>query len=277
MLIRIVLLILGLLTAAPLAYAFLNDDGAVGLYALPGVILLAIGIVFKPELDWAYYKRYPRDLDQEIVRLLETKQPSWYARLDMAQRRELRQRTFMTQLGLDFKPQGEEGEALPADIEALIAAQAARLSMRLSPKQYVPGAFENIVVYKNPFPSPQHPDRFHASELYAPDGVIMLSLHQALPACLHPEEYFNISLYEFARAFEYANQGLWPAPPEVPQYDRLLRLTLGRDHTWVQQAVGLDEIDDLAVAVVLWMDFPEAFAKTVPALNDQLTRRIEDV
>ena len=272
--IRLLIAVLGLLAAVPLLFAFLNDDGSLGFYSIPFVIALALGIIFKPELDWAYYTRYPADLDPRIVELLEVKRPKWYADLSTRDRLHLRQRTALTLLGLDFKPQGLiDDEGLPADVEALLAAQAARLSMRLSPKQSIPAPFENIVVYKHPFPSPQYPERFHASELYPEDGVVMLSLHQALPACLDPQEYFNIALYEWARAFELSIHGGTATRPAVPTCSEMLHALLARPEPWIVDAIGLPTVDDLAVAQVLRLDFPEAFAKTYPALARALSER----
>ncbi len=272
--VRLLIVLLGLLSAAPLGYAFLNDSGATGLYAIPFVIALALAVIFKPELDWAYYTRYPPDLEKPVILLLETKQPAWYKRLTTVDRLALRRRTALTLLGLDFKPQGMEDGSLPGDIEALIAAQAARLTVGLSPKHAIPEPFEHIVVYRHPFPSPQFPDQFHASELYAEDGVIMLSLHQALPALLDPHEYFNIALYEWARAFELAWYGKGAASPTVPTCEDMLRDVLARPSSWVFDAVGLSIVDDLAVAQTLRLDFPEAFAKTYPTLASELERRL---
>ncbi len=272
--VRLLIAVLSLLAAAPLAYAFLNDSGGAGVYAVPFVIALALAIVFRPELEWAYYTRYPHDLDPRIVGLLDAKQPSWYAHLSTRERLLLRQRTFLTLLGLDFKPQGLDDGGLPADVEALIAIQAARLSLGLSPKRAIPEPFENVVVYKHPFPSPQFPELFHASEIYTEDGVVMLSLHQALPAALDPEEYFNIALYEWARAFEISLHGLRATRPEVPTCQQMLSEILDRPPSWVMDAVGLPSVDDLAVAQVLRLDFPAAFAKTYPALVTPLAQRL---
>ncbi len=271
--VRLLLVALGLLAAAPLVYAFLYDDGGVGLWSVPFIILLALGFVFKPELDWAYYTRYPVDLDGRITELLDVKQPRWYSQLSAPDRLALRQRTALTLMGLDFKPQGLGDDALPADVEALLAAQVARISIGLSPKLIIPAPFENVVVYKHPFPSPQYPRVFHASELFAEDGVIMLSLHQALPATLDPQEYFNIALYEWARAFELFLHGATAARPPTPTTAEMLDAALGRPGSWVVDAIGLPVVDDLAVAQVLRLDFPEAFAKTYPALGTELASR----
>lgn len=268
--VRLLLLVLGLLTAAPLALAFVRDDGTYGLYAIPGAVLLAVAFVFKPELDWAYYTRRPADLDAPIVKVLEGKRPPWYADLAEADRLRLRQRTHLTVLGLDFKPQTQEDTELPADIEALLAAQLARLTFRLPPTHAIPLPYEHVVVYTHPFPSRQFPEHFHACELYAEDGVVLLSLHQALPAVLDPREYFNVTLYEWVRACARA----WDVtpPPDLPEWPEALRGALGYGERWVREAIGLphEAIDNTAVLQVLRLDFGEAFAKTFPSAAESL-------
>ena len=275
--VRLLLLVLGLLTAAPLALAFARGDGQLALYAVPGAVLLAVALVFKPELDWAYYTRRPADLDAPVVKLLEAKRPRWYDELPEADRLRLRQRTHLTVLGLDFKPQTQEETELPGDFAALLAAQLARLTWRLAPKHAIPFPYENVVVYPHPFPSRQFPHDFHASELYDEDGVVLLSLHQALPGTLDPQEYFNVALYEWVRACMRA----WgtTSADGLPTWEGALREMLGYEERWVREGIGLpaEAIDGAAVLQVLRLDFPSAFAKTYPSLAvvlaDQLKPR----
>ena len=272
--VRFLITLLALSALVPLGLAFVNDDAGTALYAVPGAILFAVAFVFRPELEWAYYRRYPSDLGAPVVKLLETKLPGYYARLDETQRLALRQRTELTASGLDFKPQTQESTTLPADFAALLAIQLARLTVGLSPKHTIPQPFEIVVVYRHPFPSRQFPEHVHNSELFEGDGVVLLSLHQALPAAMDPGEYFNIALYEWVRACGIA----WDvrAVPDLPDYPTALREVLGREAFWVRDAIGLpdEHIDDTAVLHVLRLDFPEAFAKTYPALAQRLNEAL---
>ena len=268
--VRLLITLLALSALIPLGLAVANDDAAVALYAVPGALLFAVAFVFRPELEWAYYRRYPSDLGAPVVKLLETKLPGYYARLSEGERLALRQRTELTASGLDFKPQTQEATTLPADFAALLAIQLARLTVGLSPKHTIPQPFEIVVVYRHPFPSRQFPEHVHNSELYEEDGVVLLSLHQALPAAMDPSEYFNIALYEWVRACGIA----WGVPEveDLPDYATALDAVLGREPYWVRDAIGLPDeaIDDTAVLQVLRLDFPEAFAETYPALHDRL-------
>ena len=272
--VRLLLLVLGLAAAAPLALAFLRDDGQLALLAIPGAVLLAVALVFKPELDWAYYTRRPADLDAPIVRLLEGKRPPWYAELPEPERLRLRRRTHLTALGLDFRPQTQEETELPADLGALLAAQLARLTYRFAPAHAIPTPYEHVVVYTHPFPSRQYPEDFHASELYDEDGVVLLSIHQALPAALDPREYFNVALYEWVRACKRA----WRTREAegLPPWPEALREATGYEERWVREGIGLPEgaIDGAAVLEVLRLDFPEAFAKTYPDLAAEMAARL---
>ena len=272
--VRLLIALLALAALAPLTLAFLNDDSGLALYAIPPALLFAVAFVFRPELEWAYYTRFPSDLDAPIVRLLETKLPAYYARLNERDRLALRQRTELTASGLDFKPQTQEPTELPADFAALIAIQLARLTVGLSPKHAVPTPFEIVVIYRHPFPSRQFPEHVHNSELYAEDGVVLLSLHQALPAALEPEEYFNIALYEWVRACRLAWGRSDDALGELPRWQDALAETLQRPASWIADAVALPELDNVAVLHVLRLDFPEAFAKTYPTHAATLAREL---
>lgn len=265
--VRLIIALLGLATLAPLAIAFLSNDDAVAYYAIPAAVAFAVAFVFKPELDWAYYTRYPSDLDAPVVRLLEAKRPGYYARRTPAERLALRQRTALTVMGLDFKPQTQESTELPEDFAALLAIQLARLTVGLPPKHAIPIPFEVVVVYRHPFPSRQYPKLAHNSELYPEDGVVLVSLHQALPAALDPDEYFNITLYEWIRACRRVwGRTAVQYDEGLPEWRDALTAMLARPSTWIGDAVGLPELDNVAVLQVLRLEFPAAFAVAYPEL-----------
>ena len=265
MIVRSVLALLLVVTLVILGLGFLRDDGQLAMWALPPLLVAAVLFVFRPQLEWAWRRRYPADLDDDLVRLLETRRPPWYARLSAADQLALRQRVALMVDGFDFRVQSQEERTMPADLAALLVAQAARLSLLTG--VLIPEPFETVVVYRHPFPSPQFPEQLHHSELYAPDGVILLALPYAVPGAAESQTYFNLALYEFARAYATVLPPPSAPAPTLPPWPEAVRAVVGAEPTWVTGAIGLEEVDAPAVFVVLALDFPEAFAKTYPALR----------
>ncbi len=248
-----------------------RDDGDLAIWLLPPLLAAAILYVFRPQLEWALLQRKPVDLDHDLVRMLDTRLPSWYAELSSAQRLTLRQRIALLVTGFEYKVQSAEERELPGDLAVLIVSQAARLS--LASDILIPLPFETIVVYRHPFPSPQYPRAMHNSEIFAEDGVLMFNLQIAIPGVNEARTYFNVVLYEFARVYEQVNGNKDTIHAAVPPWAEMVAAVVGAEPNWVAGAVGLKEIDDLGVAIVLALDFAEAFAKTYPELDRELRRR----
>ena len=271
MLVRAVLISLLLATLVIAGLAVYRDDGGLALYTVPLLLALTLLYVFRPQLEWALMRKNPTDLDEELVRMFETRLPPWYESLDPQARKMLRERTALLETGFEFRVQSAEDRELPGDLAAILISQAARLS--LGTDILVPLPFETIVIYRHPFPSPQFPHDFHHSEIFTEDGVLMFSLPIAIPGVMESRTYFNIVLYEFARVFEEVGSGGELIGAALPPWPEAVAAVVGADPTWVSGAVGLPDIDALAVATVLFLDFPEAFAKTYPELDRELRRR----
>ena len=252
--VRLLIVLLAVATAVPLALAWRADDGAVAVYAVPFALAFAAALAFRPQLDWAYYRRRPADLEAPVRALFAAQLPGYYQALDADAQRRFRERVFLTRLGLDFKPMAMgDAEELPPDLQALLASQLARVLDGLPRFTVTP--FETVVVYRHPFDSPEHPGVFHHSELYAEDGVLIFNLEYALPGILRPRERFNVVLYEWLRAAAQADPPVaLPTPPDGPWEDLVARLAR-RTPDWVTGAVGLEVVDETAVKRVLAMEF----------------------
>ena len=276
MLIRVFITGLATLAVGLLAAGILLESSALGLAAVPFVIGLVLALAFRPQLEYAYLRRRPRDLDEPLVKLLETQAPPWYAERDEDARARLRRLTVLVQRAFDFRGQGFPGGEVPDDVQALLASQAARA---LEPSDRVTmEPVETMVVYKHAFPSPRFPEHWHHSELFAEDGVVLLDMERAVPGIMTPRTYFNVALYECIRGATLAATAPAYPPdlPDLPDWRAAAKALAGAEPNWVAGNIGLPEefIDGEAVLQVLRLDFAEAFAKTYPAAAAHLAPRL---
>lgn len=215
-------------------------DESYSVYIIPCALVLAIIYVFNPQINWWWYKRRPPKLDPPIRMLLE-KQHAFYRQLPPAEQERFRQRVALYMIAHEYMPQAME--SVPDDVKAVVAINAVYLSF--GQEDFIMEPFERIVIYPKPFPSPQFPEKFHASELYEEDGVLLFAAEQLMRSFLQPGQYYNTGLHEFAKVFLHLHPDAgWPEPGE---------------NTWEM----LEEISRFSrEAIVQWINLPEA---AVPA------------
>lgn len=259
MLIRGILAILSLATFTLLVLAFYFDNSTLGLIAFPLLIGVAIIYTFKPQIDWWYFSRNTPDLETPIVELFKQQLPDYYQKKSIDQQLKFRQKTFMCQLGVDWKMQEKELKEAPEDISSLIASQFARVL----PNQddYLLGKFEKVILYRHPFPSPNYPKLWHSSELFAEDGVILLSIEQAIPGIVNPKQHFNLALYEIVRAANIS--GITTTPSGLKDWKTIIKEVTGHSSEWVEKSVGIPDLDNVAIHKVLEMEFGDDYQMTL--------------
>jgi len=222
--------------------------------AIPLVVAAAVLYTMMPQLEWAYYVRRPRDLEKPIQGLFAARLPAWYQSMSQSEQKTFRERVFLARLGTDVKGQGFEDGEVPVDVESLIVSQLVRVAAPSG--RYVIEPFETVVVYQHPFPSPEFPEQWHSSELYAEDGVVLLSLEAALPGIFEPRNHFNIALYEWARAALSVNDRTSQTKENI-DWQSAVQSIAGKAPEWVSDAIGLGEheVDGSAVLEVLRLEF----------------------
>jgi hypothetical protein len=235
-------------------------------YIVPQVLIIALIYVLAPQINWWWYQQRPPDLKPKIRLLIERHLP-YYQRLAAPEQDRFRKRAALYVHAQDFKPQGLE--IVPEDLKAAAAACAVQLTF--GQKDFLLPRFEHIIFYPHPFPSPQFPENFHASEIYEPDGVILFSAEQFMPGFLQPRQYYNIGLHEYAKAFMASYPDL--EYPELPAdiWGRLERIS-GMSQAAIQRWINLKEISPQAAAIVHFFTYPEAFQAALPELYEQYAR-----
>lgn len=226
---------------------------------LPLAILLALVIVFSPQINWWWYNKHPPELDKIIINWLE-EYHLFYQKLSKPNQLRFRQRVALFMMGQRYMGRNEE-EEIEEDIKAFIACNAVQLTFGLP--NFMMGKFENIVVYPKSFPSPTYPKDWHYSELYDEDGVLLFSRDQLIAGMTHQPMFLLIGLYEYAKALFIINPS-WEKPELSSQDIAALESISKINNEEVKKTIGLDEIDWNALAVHHFLQFPKEMQAILP-------------
>lgn len=225
---------------------------------------LAMLFVFSPQIDWWWYRRRPPELDESFRGLLRQQYP-FYMQLSPEKKLKFRQRVALFRLAKDFMPQGME--EVPEDIQLFVALSGVHLTFGW--EEYLLPKFEKIIIYPHPFPSPQYPEQFHASEVFAEDGVVLFSAQHLVKGVLEPQRYFPVGLYEMARVMLLSYpEKRWPILRE-DSWEPLERIS-GVSREALVQYMNLEDLNLLAVAMVYFLISPQSFRREWPQLFGQL-------
>ncbi len=236
--------------AAPFAFWFLaalyrawRMDGEGAIWMAAPFLALAIIFILAPQINWWWWKRNTPDLPEGLADLLE-KQCPFYQKLTTNEKADFRGRVFMSMHGYDFLGKAFPKDAVPVDLKAIIAANAVTVSWPR--KEFLFRKFEKIVVYPQAFPTPRF-QSLHGSEMQAEEGLVIFSGELLIKSFLQPLLYFNVGLYEFARAAMKS----WPDEPwpEFAEADWLgFQQVMPFSKGLVEAQIGLPGVDLTAVA-----------------------------
>jgi hypothetical protein len=229
-------------------------------YLVASFVMVPVIYMLEPQINWWWYQRRPPDLPDKLRHLVNTQLP-FYQELSVENKTRFRQRMALFMEANEFMPQGME--AVPPDLKAVVAASAVQLTFGL--EKYLFPKFENVVIYPHPFPSPQYPEHWHASEIYPEDGVVIFSAEQLMAGFLQPQRYFHIGLYEYARIFATSHpEVVFPTFKEA-DWEKLERIS-GFSQDFIEKWIGLPGVDIQAVAIAHFFIFPEKFKAELPAV-----------
>ncbi|MCB0662014.1 MAG: zinc-dependent peptidase [Saprospiraceae bacterium] len=227
-------------------------------YVAPAVIALAVIYVLSPQIDWWWYKRKPPKLDPMVETLLNRYDP-FFKTLFPKEKKLYKDRISLFMIAHDYMPQGME--SVPTDIKGLIAASAVRLTFGL--EDYLLKKFEQIIVYPHPFPSPQFPEKFHASENFEEDGVIMFSIEQFMLGFMQTNQYYHLGLHEFFNVYRNSYP-MVPYPTFSDDFWVKLPQVSGLKKEAIERFVGLPQDDVLPVGAVHFFTHAKRFKAVFP-------------
>jgi hypothetical protein len=228
-------------------------------------LMLTVTWVFSPQINWWWYLRHPPKIDPRLMTIVENS--PFYQGLSATEKVRFGQRVFMITLGKNFMrpaPPGSDkrmDEQVPPDLKAIFGSAVAQLTFGL--EEFMLGKFENIIIYPHLFVTPQYPHQAHPSELFEEDGVLLFSADELVQGVTQPYNFFNIGLYETARAFQILHPEKMPnLPPSV--WDELKRVGWGATEAAI--SLNLLEPDIFGVAAVNFWTFPEKMRQEMPEL-----------
>jgi Mlc titration factor MtfA (ptsG expression regulator) len=146
-----------------------------------------------------WLERFPRRVGQPTRELFERFLP-YYTRLDEAKKIRFEQRYTNFFIQKAFQVHGPE--EVPGDLRALISATAVQLTMGLD--EYIYPRLGVVVLFQNPFITPDLPTIPHAMEIKREDyDTVILSMDGFAKGLTRPAEYYHIGLHIFARALQW--------------------------------------------------------------------------
>jgi len=235
-------------------------------YIVPFVIGLALIFSFSPQINWWWYQRHPPELTGKLRGLLERFLP-YYQRLAEPEKKRFRHRVALYIEANDFMAKGMD-EVSP-DLKVVAAACAVQLTF--GKQDFLMNSFEHLVFFPQPFPSPQYPENYHASEIFEEDGVILFSAEQLMKGFFTPHKFYNVGLHEYAKVFERSFPDLaFPALSDT-HWQELQQIS-GFTHEWIGAWINLEDIPLRAVSITHFFTFPQQFYALLPDLYEQYAR-----
>lgn len=216
---------------------------------IPIIVSMAVLYVMQPEIDKWYVKKHPLKLPKGMLRFIEDHLPT-YRLMNAEQKRDFETSTSIFLRSASFMPQGFE--IVPEDLKVVLAANASLLTaFRPEWKEKI-HAFDNVVIYKHAFPSPQFPKYLHTSELYAKDKVLLFCADHFMKAFRFPQQFFNTAMYEWSKVL------FMDVPPEFDlDLEALPEISTFQNEDVINY-IGLPEsyIQWEAVATTYFFSFP---------------------
>ncbi len=238
-----------LMLGAVLVISYVLGYSQYSFWLIPLVITLAALYVLHPEIDRWYVKNNPLKLPKGMLRFIEDHVP-FYRLMNATQKKDFESATSIFLKNTTFMPQGFE--RVPEDLKVVLAANAHILTAFQPHWHKKLQPYENIVIYRHPFPSPQYPKYLHSSELYVKDQVLLFCADHFMKAFRFPQQFFNTAMYEWAKVLFIE---------KAPEFDvnlQALPEISGFQNSVVIEYIGLPEpyIQWEAVATTYFFTFP---------------------
>jgi Mlc titration factor MtfA (ptsG expression regulator) len=185
--------------------------------------------------------------------------------MDTKQRKAFESATSVFLLNTTFMPQGFE--RVPEDLKVVVAANAHILTAFRPEWHKKYEDFNNIVIYRHLFPSPQFQEYLHSSELFFKDKVLLFCADHFMKAFRFPDQFFNIAMYEWAKVL-FVDQ-----PPEFEVNLQALPEISGFQNSDIVDYVGLPEpyIQWEAVATTYFFIFSVRYKMHMPNSYDKIS------
>ncbi len=231
---------------------------------IPSVICIAIIYVFHRQIDYWWQEKYPNNLDEKERDLVLRFSP-FYNKLNEDDKLIFEQRMYTFVNGKEFSAMGAQAETVPHDIKIIVAMIVIEITFNQK-KNYCLDHFDQIIMYKHPFGSPNH-QFLHTLETYPEDGVLIFALDYFSSAMQDRTRFYHIGYHLFADAFIY----------EFPNKDYPLDLTwevieqsCGFSREQILAVIGFETVDLLPITIYMYFVFGDTLKKVDARIYDQL-------
>lgn len=233
---------------------------------IPIICLFVCAILFAPQINYWWHKRFPVPLDSTVKHWLQS-HCKFYQQLNQADKEKFEYRMNLYLEGRAFKSIGpKDNHDVPYDVQGIIASQAIIITFR--EEDFLLGEFNRIYLYNHPFPSPKK-KFLHTVETDIEDGVLILALDYLMHGIMQPDKYVNIGMYAYAEAFIKQNPGLiYPDMKEVNW--RRIEAMNGMHKSFVEDTLGFEVQDFLPLMVSFYFDFNADFQLAFPEITVKL-------
>lgn len=220
------------------------------------ILFLVPAYVFGPQIKWWYWQRYAPDLPRMAAPILEMF--PFYQQLGLDEKREFRRRAFLVKESSQFI--GKAIDKVTDDVQLMVAAAATVVNF--GRKDFLPGGFDTVVVYKHDFPSPQYPNDLHAVEVYEPEGTLIFNLKKLVHGTVEPQKYVHLGLWAYCQVY----LKMYPKVvfPVISWED--ITVISGFPSDKLQSYIGLPNLQTNALGMLLFFTHPAAFHKHHPSL-----------
>ncbi len=246
-------------------YTAWENDGKFAIWIAPFFIIAAMIYVMSPQIDWWWYSQHPPKIDEPLLALLR-RYSVVYQQLSETEKQFVEARTGLIMLDKNYMPMGGM-ESVTSDVELWVSFHLAVLTLKKKNDFHIT-PFENIVVYPRLFPSPQHPNDFHASEIFEEDGVVMVGIEPMVNGITQANKFYNVILHEWLKVymlhfkpdFETLNTATWEQLTQISGFSK----------AHIEQCIGLPDVEQSLVVLHHFFVFRAPFKAQLPALNAML-------
>lgn len=243
-------------------YLTYEVDKGYSWWIIAPVVILAAIYFTSPEIDWWWYQRHLPEMNPKLEQIINEMIP-FYAALPPEDKKRFQHRVELYVIANAFIAKGVKEDGVPpAEVKYFLATNVVQLTF--GQEDYRLPKFERLVIYPAPFPSPQFPEQIHCSEMYAEDGVLIFAVDPLMSGIIRADEY-NIGFHEYAQAYIVSYpEGAYAGEEELPW--AALEQISGWSKKWIEDKIGLPEIDSRAVSIHHFFYFPKSFQALQPAI-----------
>ncbi len=249
-------------------HVFFMDNAGMFPYLMIFVIIITVIYVFSPQIDFAWYSQYPRELNEK-EKLFLTEVSSFYNTLDDEQKVIFEQRLYVFIRSKEFKFVRKEHKELPEDMKLVIAVNAIRVS--LGQQKYLYNGFDRYYVYGHAFPTPDK-QFLHSVEVNYEDKIVIFNMENLIKGLNIKNRIFNIGIFAFVDIFLHLHTENKYRDIDKSDFWEKIETISGLNKESIINTIGYEPESYYSIIFTFFFMFPGESQKEYPELyQDFLT------